>query len=264
MDEPGTAEFWERGGQVGVGGQAISLLSGSMPQVACKHAMRRPSERQRTTKEMAHLSSSGNCKLWQRIRAGKVDLSSTATMDSEGQNTTMTFSFFPSHRWFEHGNRQIPHPPDESWPPAKEAGRKNILPFAVRFTRMRPMVVSRPSFTQRLCTWKLYLEEMPHCLCAHQDESMVIAPTKTYQGTKQRWITNQTFTEEMQTHGWKSTQSHMNTIRGIFYFVLTQLHAANSKACKDRSCHAKCVSVSAELAFIKRRNKKQKVLMWTF
>lgn len=47
-------------GRAGLGGlgQVISLLSGSMPQVACKHAMRPASERRCTTKESAHLSSS--------------------------------------------------------------------------------------------------------------------------------------------------------------------------------------------------------------
>lgn len=98
-----TRHSWILGiGRAGWGwwGQAISLLSGSMPQVACKHAMRRPSERRCTTKEIAHLFSFGNCKLWQRIRAGNVDFSSMATIDVEGKNTTMTISFFPSHRWF--------------------------------------------------------------------------------------------------------------------------------------------------------------------
>lgn len=47
-------------GRAGLGGwgQVISLLSGSMPQVAHKLAMRPASERRCTTKEMAHLSSS--------------------------------------------------------------------------------------------------------------------------------------------------------------------------------------------------------------
>ncbi len=87
MDEPGTSEFRNREGRFGVEGQAISLLTGSMPQVACKHAMRRPGERQCTTKEMAHLSLSGNYKLWQRIKPGKVDFSSMATTNSEWEPT---------------------------------------------------------------------------------------------------------------------------------------------------------------------------------
>lgn len=30
------------------------------------------------------------------------------------------------------------------------------------------MVISHLSFIQMLCTWKLGLENMPYCLCAHE------------------------------------------------------------------------------------------------
>lgn len=110
MDDPGAAEFWGWGGQVcwGEGGlvglvgvQAISLISGRLSQVAWKHAARRPSERQRTTKEVAHLPSSGSRELWQSIRAGSYIFHPPATGADGCQNSTATLSIFPdAHDFF--------------------------------------------------------------------------------------------------------------------------------------------------------------------
>lgn len=75
--------FWEGMGRAGWSWatQAISLLSGNTPRVACQHATRRSSKRQRTTKEVAHFSSSGESNCGKR--------SETVT----GQNATKLFPY---------------------------------------------------------------------------------------------------------------------------------------------------------------------------
>lgn len=84
MNEAGIARnFW--GGMRRAGwrsaAQAISLLSGSTPRVACQHTTRWSSKRQRTTKEVVHFNFSRETNYGKR--------SKTVT----GQNTTKLFPY---------------------------------------------------------------------------------------------------------------------------------------------------------------------------